>query len=149
MCSDWGGTDCSLPVRVMLDKYREHKKNYNATFSKMKAKFGPADAKAKTLAMFNHLTDLDKGMCDQFNIYTDNDTWAGKEHVCSVMKRYRNETGIPAKLATIATIASDSTICDPKDPNSADFVGFDSNTPRMLYDFTTGALDSVDDWVEV
>ena len=106
--SDWGGTDCSLPIRTALDQF--------------KASGGK------------------KGLFDAFVIYTDNDTWAGTEHVCQSLKKYRDATKIPAKLVVVATRATSATVADPKDPLTFELVGFDAQAPKLLHDFLTGDM---------
>lgn len=98
---NWGGTDCSLPMRWALDRGIE---------------------------------------VDTFVIITDNDTWAGEIHPFQALKEYRKKTGIPARLAVLGVQATEFTIADPSDSGMMDFVGFDSNAPRVLADFSAGRI---------
>ncbi|AST15346.1 Ro-like RNA binding protein [Streptomyces phage Samisti12] len=98
---NWGGTDCSLPMRWALDRGIE---------------------------------------VDTFIIITDNDTWAGEIHPFQALKEYRKKTGIPARLAVLGVQATEFTIADPSDAGMMDFVGFDSNAPRVLADFSAGRI---------
>ncbi|QBP30908.1 RNA-binding protein [Streptomyces phage EGole] len=98
---NWGGTDCSLPMRWALDRGIE---------------------------------------VDTFVIITDNDTWAGEIHPFQALKEYRKKTGIPARLAVLGVQATEFTIADPSDAGMMDFVGFDSNAPRVLADFSAGRI---------
>ncbi|WDS51911.1 Ro-like RNA binding protein [Streptomyces phage Pepperwood] len=98
---NWGGTDCSLPMRWALDRGVE---------------------------------------VDTFVIITDNDTWAGEIHPFQALKEYRKKTGIPARLAVLGVQATEFTIADPSDAGMMDFVGFDSNAPRVLADFSAGRI---------
>jgi 60 kDa SS-A/Ro ribonucleoprotein len=78
---------------------------------------------------------------DTFQIYTDNETWAGGTHVYTALKNYRQKTGIPAKLAVVGIAATDFSIADPKDPQGQmDFVGFDTSAPAVMADFSAGRL---------
>jgi 60 kDa SS-A/Ro ribonucleoprotein len=77
---------------------------------------------------------------DTFVVITDNDTWAGKIHPFQALKEYRKKTGIDARLAVLGVQATDFTIADPSDAGMMDFVGFDSNAPRVLADFSAGRL---------
>lgn len=104
--TNWGGTDCSLPVKTAIKEFHESGKIY-----------------------------------DVFIIYTDNDTWAGDEHVNMVLERYRAMVGKPVKLVVVATTASGVTVADPKDPNSLELVGFDSHAPQILGEFLRGFED--------
>ncbi|MFO0693824.1 MAG: TROVE domain-containing protein [Polyangiales bacterium] len=72
---------------------------------------------------------------DVFVVYTDNETWFGSVHPYQALLRYREATGIPAKLAVVGMTATNFTIADPTDPFSLDFVGFDAAAPAVLSDF--------------
>ncbi len=72
---------------------------------------------------------------DTFVIYTDNETWAGSVHPCEALRRYRRETGIPAKLVVVGMTATGFTIADPEDAGMMDVVGFDSAAPQVISDF--------------
>ena len=72
---------------------------------------------------------------DSFEVYTDNETWAGEIHPMQALRKYREATSIPAKLAVIAMTATDFTIADPNDAGTMDFVGFDTAAPQILADF--------------
>jgi len=75
---------------------------------------------------------------DVFVIYTDNETWFGNVHPYQALRRYREATGIPAKLAVVGLTATEFSIADPTDSGSMDFVGFDSAAPAVLSDFARG-----------
>lgn len=68
---------------------------------------------------------------DKFVVITDNDLNSGRQPM-PLLKAYRNKTGIPAKLAVIATSVSRFTIADPKDAGCIDIAGFDSATPTII-----------------
>ena len=72
---------------------------------------------------------------DVFQIYTDNETWAGTMHPFEALKKYRDATGIPAKLIVLSTESSRSTIVEPSDPGSLDIAGFDSAVPELVRSF--------------
>jgi 60 kDa SS-A/Ro ribonucleoprotein len=77
---------------------------------------------------------------DTFVVITDNDTWAGDIHPFQALKEYRRKTGIDARMAVLGVQATDFTIADPSDAGMMDFVGFDSNAPRVLADFSAGRI---------
>lgn len=78
---------------------------------------------------------------DTFAVYTDNETWAGRSHPFQALKEYRQKMGIDAKLAVFGVSATEFSIADPSDPKGMmDFVGFDSNAPRVFADFSAGRL---------
>lgn len=77
---------------------------------------------------------------DTFQVYTDNETWAGQMHPHEALKKYRQKTGIDAKLQVIASAATDFTIADPLDSGMLDVAGFDSAVPNLLANHARGEL---------
>jgi 60 kDa SS-A/Ro ribonucleoprotein len=71
---------------------------------------------------------------DAFVVYTDNETNSGA-HPTAAMRKYRDKTGIPAKLISVGFTATDSSIADPQDAGMLDIVGFDRAAPEILSDF--------------
>lgn len=57
---------------------------------------------------------------DAFLVYTDNETWAGAVHPVQALKRYRQKTGIPAKLVVVGMTATAFSIADPNDAGMLD-----------------------------
>jgi 60 kDa SS-A/Ro ribonucleoprotein len=76
---------------------------------------------------------------ESFVVITDNEV-NRRGHVYQELDRYRQATGIPASLAVLGVSATDFTVADPNDGRMMDFVGFDSNAPRVLADFAAGRL---------
>ena len=72
---------------------------------------------------------------DVFCLYTDNETWRGSEHVCQALDRYRQKTGIAAKLAVFTLAATNHSVADPTDSRQMNFVGMDTAAPALLADF--------------
>lgn len=72
---------------------------------------------------------------DCFVVYTDNETYAGVMHPFQALQKYRQETGIPAKLIVVGMIANEFTIADPSDAGMLDVVGFDTSVPTIMADF--------------
>lgn len=77
---------------------------------------------------------------DTFVVITDSETYAGKIKPSQALVRYRKETGIDARLAVLGVASTGFTIADPSDKGQMDFVGFDSNAPRVLADFSAGRI---------
>lgn len=75
---------------------------------------------------------------DVFTIYTDNETWAGRVQPFEALQRYRNKTGIDAKLIVLGMTVSSFTIADPRDPGMLDIAGFDTNVPAIISEFARG-----------
>ena len=77
---------------------------------------------------------------DHFCVYTGNETWAGTIHPHQALAKYRQRTGIPARLSVVGMTATDFTIADPEDPGSLDVAGFDSAVPSLLSGFALGDI---------
>jgi 60 kDa SS-A/Ro ribonucleoprotein len=72
---------------------------------------------------------------DLFVVYTDSETWAGDVHPAQALRRYRERTGIAAKLVVVAMASNGFTIADPEDAGMLDVVGFDASAPQLIADF--------------
>lgn len=82
---------------------------------------------------------MDRGIeIDAFVIYTDNESWAGPEHVTQTLDRYRQKTGIPAKLIAVAMTGDHFSVANPDDPLQLDVVGLDTATPNVISNFISG-----------
>ncbi len=77
---------------------------------------------------------------DTFVTYTDNETWCGDVHPTQALDEYRQRTGLPARAALTAMTSTGFSIADPEDAGQLDLVGFDAATPRVLADFSRGAV---------
>ena len=77
---------------------------------------------------------------DLFVIYTDSETWFGKVHPAQALTRYRERTGIDAKLVVVGMVSNGFTIADPADPGMLDVVGFDTATPNVIAGFVREPL---------
>jgi 60 kDa SS-A/Ro ribonucleoprotein len=77
---------------------------------------------------------------DAFVVFTDSETWAGRQHPAQALKAYRKTSGIDARLAVVAMTANRFTIADPKDSGMLDMVGFDTSTPNILSEFISGRI---------
>jgi len=77
---------------------------------------------------------------DTFVVITDSETWAGNVKPTQALKQYRDQMGIDARLAVLGVASTGFTIADSTDRGQMDFVGFDSNAPRVLADFSAGRL---------
>jgi len=77
---------------------------------------------------------------DLFSVYTDSETYAGNEHPHQSLRRYRQNMGIPARMAVIGMVSNGFTIADPDDAGMLDVVGFDTATPALLSAFARGDL---------
>jgi 60 kDa SS-A/Ro ribonucleoprotein len=77
---------------------------------------------------------------DTFQVYTDNETWAGSIHPHEALRRYRERTGIDARLVVAGMTANDVSIADPSDPGMLDVAGFDAAVPNLIADFSRGTV---------
>jgi 60 kDa SS-A/Ro ribonucleoprotein len=77
----------------------------------------------------------DQSIIGDILIFTDNETWAGGEHVFQRMNKYRNKFNSSAKLVLAAMAATDSTVGDEEDVRSLDVCGLDSAVPQIVSDF--------------
>ena len=75
---------------------------------------------------------------DAFVIYTDNETWAGRIHPYQALRRYRERSGIDARLVVVAMTSTGFSIADPDDAGMLDVVGFDAAVPGLIAGFARG-----------
>lgn len=76
-----------------------------------------------------------KAKVDCFVVYTDNETWAGKNHPSQALEQYRKSSGIHAKAVAVGMTATENSMLDGDDPACINVVGFDTGTPQMISDF--------------
>jgi 60 kDa SS-A/Ro ribonucleoprotein len=75
---------------------------------------------------------------ETFVVLTDNETWAAAVHPDEALRRYREWSGINAKLVVVGMTATNFSIADPNDAAMFDVVGFDTATPNLIADFIRG-----------
>lgn len=75
---------------------------------------------------------------DTFVVYTDNETWAGEIHPSKSLQMYRERVNPNAKLVVVGMTATNFSIADPEDAGMLDVVGFDTNTPLAIAEFSKG-----------
>ncbi len=92
--------------------------------------FGGTDCAQPMLWALEH-----KAKIDAFVIYTDSETWAGKSHPTQALQRYRDKTGIAAKLVVVGMTSNGFSIADPNDGGMLDVVGFDTAAPNVISNF--------------
>ena len=71
---------------------------------------------------------------DCFVCYTDNEVNTNR-HPFQSLKKYRDKTGINAKLIVVGMTATGFSIADPSDAGMLDVVGFDTNCPSVISEF--------------
>jgi 60 kDa SS-A/Ro ribonucleoprotein len=77
---------------------------------------------------------------DTFCVYTDDETWYGDMHPFEAIRKYRQKTGIPAKLVVTSMTGNQFTIADPSDAGMMDVVGFDAGAPAIISDFARAEM---------
>lgn len=77
---------------------------------------------------------------DVFQIYTDNETWAGGTHPHVALDMYKQKMGRNAKLIVVGMTATNFTIAQPGRGDMMDVVGFDPATPDMISAFARGDI---------
>ena len=75
---------------------------------------------------------------EPFVVYTDNETWAGEVHPYQALQRYRERSGIDARLIVVGMTSTGFSIADPDDPGMLDVVGFDAAVPNLISEFSRG-----------
>lgn len=117
---------------VVKDLGITHKDTLSTAMTKTsKWNFGSTDcAAAMQYAMTNKIP------VETFVVYTDSETYAGHPHPSQALQQYRQKMGIPAKLAVVGMVSNPFTIADPNDAGMLDVVGFDTNTPAVIADFS-------------
>ena len=105
-----------------------------------------ADAVRKTQALPFGGTDCALPMLDALNrgipvdcfvVLTDSETWAGRIHPRDALRKYREKTGLAARLVVVAMVSNGFTIADPEDGGMLDVVGFDAAAPQIIADFAS------------
>ena len=77
---------------------------------------------------------------DTFVVLTDSETWAGKIQPVQALVKYRQATGINAKLIVVGMTSTGFTIADPTDAGMLDVVGFDGAAPALMAQFAKGLV---------
>ena len=97
--------------------------------------FGSTDASVPmTWALQNKI------QVDTFVVLTDSETWAGNIQPVQALEKYRQATGIGARLIVVGMTSTGFTIADPNDAGMLDVVGFDGATPAFMAKFAKGDL---------
>lgn len=96
---------------------------------------GGTDCALPMLWAINH-----KALIDTFIVYTDSETWFGSIHPAEALRKYREQSGIAARLIVVGMVSNGFTIADPQDAGMLDMVGFDSAAPAIMSDFSAGRI---------
>ncbi|OSM01587.1 putative TROVE domain-containing protein [Magnetofaba australis IT-1] len=99
--------------------------------------FGGTDCAQPMLYALKH--DLP---VDCFIVYTDSETWAGRVSPVKALRRYRERTGIDAKLVVVGMLSNGFSIADPNDGGMLDVVGFDTAAPAVINQFIQSSAEA-------
>lgn len=77
---------------------------------------------------------------EQFVVYTDSETWSGSVQPYQALRRYREQSGVDAKLVVVGMTATRFSIADPSDAGMLDVVGFDASAPAVISEFARGVV---------
>ena len=69
---------------------------------------------------------------DQIVIFTDNETWAGRQHVHVAYEQYKRSRNSNVSLVIISAEANQVTVGDPSDSSVLNVVGFDTSVPAVI-----------------
>lgn len=119
-------TDLGISAKTRLSGAMQRVQHHN---------FGGTDCAQPMLWALENKVDV-----DTFVVLTDSETWAGQIKPTQALQKYRNATGINARLAVFGIAGNDFTIANPQDSGQMDFVGCDSNAPKVLADFSAGRI---------
>jgi 60 kDa SS-A/Ro ribonucleoprotein len=122
MAFDRGLRDLRLTAKMSLSDVTEKTRNVNG---------GGTDCALPMLWALENKVDV-----DVFQIFTDNETWAGHVHPSKALQHYRQGRGIAARLVVAGMTSTGFTIADPQDGGMMDVVGFDSAAPAVIADFS-------------
>jgi 60 kDa SS-A/Ro ribonucleoprotein len=75
---------------------------------------------------------------DLIQIYTDSETWAGHQHLDTVLEEYRATRNPQVKLVIAAMTANRISVGDPQDPAILQAIGFDASLPQVIAAFAGG-----------
>lgn len=95
-----------------------------------RSNFGSTDC---SMPVLDALTQ--KLFVDCFVVYTDNETYAGRQHPYIVLEQYRKTINPNAKMIVVGMTSTGFTINRPDDHLGLDVIGFDANTPQLIAEF--------------
>lgn len=77
---------------------------------------------------------------DAVIVFTDQQTWAGGDHVYKTVQQYRQRVNADAKVVVCAMEANEIRLADPDDTLTLEIAGLDSSVPRLIEAFLQGAF---------
>ena len=119
-------TDLGISSKDSLEDARKKclKKNFGTTYCSLPVEF----------ALNKHLH------VDCFVVITDNDANGGS-HTSQVFDKYQKEINQNAKLVVLSVTAGRTGICDPKNRDMLDIVGFSPEVPKIINWFASSKFE--------
>jgi len=135
MCMTWVKTEPACDVIAFADTLRHLQITKNSSLNDTinttsQMSFGNTDCSIPMRVATEKSWPI-----DVFVVLTDNETWYGTVHPCQALEEYRKQFKCNAKLVVVAMTSTGFSIADPKDGNSLDVVGFDTNIPQLISEF--------------
>lgn len=110
------------------------------TIPQILAKFGRLQFGGTNVAAPIEHAIKNKLAIDTFVVYTDSETYGGGAHTHELLRKYRKQSGIDAKLVVVGMVSNGFTVADPTDKGMLDVVGFDASAPGIISDFSAGRI---------
>jgi 60 kDa SS-A/Ro ribonucleoprotein len=126
-------------VHGFADSFRDLGINPRMTFSEIMKRTSMMNFGATDMSLPMTFAQSKNLGTETFVVITDNEVNRGA-HASTTLKKYRQSTGIEARLAVMGMTATNFTIADPLDRGMLDVVGFDSNAPKVVSDFSAGRI---------
>jgi 60 kDa SS-A/Ro ribonucleoprotein len=82
---------------------------------------------------------LDKRLpVDGVVVFTDSETWAGRQHPTQALEAYRRSVNPAARVIIVSMTATGMSIGDPADPGVLNIAGLDGALPKLIAGFVRG-----------
>lgn len=75
---------------------------------------------------------------DGFVLFTDGETWAGRQHASQALAAYRRQYSPGARVAVASMAAAGHSIAEPKDAGVLNIAGIDAALPTVVTWFIRG-----------
>jgi 60 kDa SS-A/Ro ribonucleoprotein len=75
---------------------------------------------------------------DAISLYTDHETWCGKEHPVQALRAYREARSATTRLVSVAMTATGYSVGESADAGCLNVAGFDAAAPGLISDFIRG-----------
>lgn len=119
------------------DSFRDLKISPDMTFSQIKVRTSAMNFGATNMSLPMEFAQKNQTGTETFVVITDNEVNRGN-HPSQTLKKYRQVTGLDARMAVMGMTVTNFSIADPLDRGMLDVVGFDSNAPKVVSDFSGG-----------